>query len=171
MPYMEAGRCLGPEGNGVSLGEGGEGGPGPPGGGKDKQSVLSEGRDKNGQGRGGPGKSDVMKKDRREQSKQVFSEQDRRNSVIMIAKLNLISCFCFQENKPYGVKKPFALILCLHTAVHHVTNSDTFCWSLYSRMTRYLGKILNKTVYSWVFVQREPLFQYYIWSVVNPHRC
>ncbi len=41
VPDMGAGRCLGPEGNGVSLGEGGEGGPGPPGGGKDKQSVLS----------------------------------------------------------------------------------------------------------------------------------
>ncbi len=33
---MGAGRCLGPEGNGVSLGDGG---------GKDKQSVLSKGRD------------------------------------------------------------------------------------------------------------------------------
>ncbi len=42
---MGAGCCLGPEGNVVSWGEGGEGGPGPPGGEKDKQSVLSEGRD------------------------------------------------------------------------------------------------------------------------------
>jgi hypothetical protein len=41
---MRAGRCLGPEGNGVSLGEGGEGGPGPPRNKEDKQSVLSEGR-------------------------------------------------------------------------------------------------------------------------------
>ncbi len=45
VPDIGAGRCLGPEGNGVSLGEGGEGGPGSPGGGKDKQTVLSEGRD------------------------------------------------------------------------------------------------------------------------------
>ncbi len=45
VPDIEAGCSLGPEGNGVSLREGGEGGPGPPGGGKDKQSVLSEGRD------------------------------------------------------------------------------------------------------------------------------
>jgi hypothetical protein len=45
VPDLEAGCCLGPEGNGVSLREEGEGGPGPPGGGKDKQSVLSEGRD------------------------------------------------------------------------------------------------------------------------------
>ncbi len=44
VPDMGAGCCLGPEGNGVSLGEGGEGGPSPPGGGEDKQSVLSEGR-------------------------------------------------------------------------------------------------------------------------------
>jgi hypothetical protein len=40
-----AGRCLRPEGNGVSLGEEGEGGPDPPGGMKDKKSVLSEVRD------------------------------------------------------------------------------------------------------------------------------
>ncbi len=42
---VEAGYCLESEGNGVSLGEGGEGGPGPPVGRKDKQSVLSRGRD------------------------------------------------------------------------------------------------------------------------------
>ncbi len=45
---MGAGCCLGPEGNGVCLGEGGEGGPGPPGSRKDKQSVLSERRDNTG---------------------------------------------------------------------------------------------------------------------------
>jgi hypothetical protein len=45
VPDMGVGRCLGPEGNGVSLGEGGEGGPGPPGDKEDKQSVLSGGRD------------------------------------------------------------------------------------------------------------------------------
>jgi hypothetical protein len=44
VPDMGAGRCLGPEGNGVSLGNGGEGGPGPSRGKEDKQSVLSEGR-------------------------------------------------------------------------------------------------------------------------------
>ncbi len=43
MPNMGAGRCLGPEGNGVSLGKGGERGPGPPGSKEDKQSVLSKG--------------------------------------------------------------------------------------------------------------------------------
>jgi hypothetical protein len=45
VPNMGGGHCLGPVGNGVSLGEGGMGGHGPRGGGKDKQSVLSEGRD------------------------------------------------------------------------------------------------------------------------------
>jgi hypothetical protein len=40
VPDREADCCLGPEGNGVSMVEGGEGGPGPPRGGKDKQSVL-----------------------------------------------------------------------------------------------------------------------------------
>ncbi len=42
---MGVGRCLGPEGNGVTLGEGGEGGPSPPGSQEDKQSVLKGGRD------------------------------------------------------------------------------------------------------------------------------
>ncbi len=41
---MEAGYCLGSEGNGVCMGEGGVG-PSPPGGGKDKQSVPNKGRD------------------------------------------------------------------------------------------------------------------------------
>jgi hypothetical protein len=31
--------------------------------------------------------------------------------------------FLFRENKSYGVKKPFALILCLHVAVHPVANN------------------------------------------------
>jgi hypothetical protein len=48
VPDIEAGCCLGPEGNGVSSGEGGERGPNPPRGGKDEQSVLIMGRDNNG---------------------------------------------------------------------------------------------------------------------------
>jgi hypothetical protein len=46
VPDIGAGRCLGPEGNGVSEGKGGEGGPRNPKGEGDKQSVLNEGRDK-----------------------------------------------------------------------------------------------------------------------------
>jgi hypothetical protein len=34
--------------------------------------------------------------------------------------------FLFQENKSYGIKKTFALILCLHAAVHHVANTSLF---------------------------------------------
>ncbi len=45
VPDIVAGCYLGPEGYGVSLGGRDEGGPHPPGGGKDKQSVLCEGRD------------------------------------------------------------------------------------------------------------------------------
>jgi hypothetical protein len=45
VPDVEAGYYLESERNGVSLGEGGEGEPGPLGGGKDKQSVLTKGRD------------------------------------------------------------------------------------------------------------------------------
>jgi hypothetical protein len=40
--YKGVERCLRPEGNGVSLGEGGEGGPGPPGKKRDKQSSPSK---------------------------------------------------------------------------------------------------------------------------------
>jgi hypothetical protein len=39
---VRVGRCLGPEGNGVSFGEGGEGGPWPPESWEDQQSMLSE---------------------------------------------------------------------------------------------------------------------------------
>ncbi len=39
VPNMRVGRCLGPERNGVSSGEGGEGGPGPASREEDKQST------------------------------------------------------------------------------------------------------------------------------------
>jgi hypothetical protein len=42
VPDMVAGRCLEPEGNGISFGKRGEGGPGPPGCRGDKRSALSE---------------------------------------------------------------------------------------------------------------------------------
>ncbi len=42
MPDTTVVPCLGPEGNGVSSGEGGEGGPGPPNKEGDKQSTPSE---------------------------------------------------------------------------------------------------------------------------------
>ncbi len=42
MPNMRVGHCLGPEGNGVSSGEGVEGGPGPPSMEEDKQSTSSK---------------------------------------------------------------------------------------------------------------------------------
>jgi hypothetical protein len=45
VPDVEMGCCLGSEGNGVSVGEGGKGGPGPPERGNDKQSVPNKGRD------------------------------------------------------------------------------------------------------------------------------
>jgi hypothetical protein len=44
-----------------------------------------------------------MKKDRREQSK-WFSEQDRRNYVIMIAELILILCFSFRRINQMALK-------------------------------------------------------------------
>jgi hypothetical protein len=42
VPYGGVGRCLGPEGNGISSGGGGERGPGPPDKGRDKQSNPSK---------------------------------------------------------------------------------------------------------------------------------
>ncbi len=42
VPDTRVGRCLGPEGNGVSSGEGGEEGPGPPNKEGDKQLTASK---------------------------------------------------------------------------------------------------------------------------------
>jgi hypothetical protein len=42
VPHRGVGRCQGPEGNGVSSGEGGKGGPGPLGRGRDKQFSPSK---------------------------------------------------------------------------------------------------------------------------------
>jgi hypothetical protein len=75
VPDMEAGCCVGSEGNGVSLGERGEGGPAPPGGGKDKQSVLNKRQRQHGQRRGRPIKSDMMKEWRKQSERS--SEQDK----------------------------------------------------------------------------------------------
>jgi hypothetical protein len=73
---------------------------------------VQRGQGQHGQGRGGLNKLDMMKEDQHEQSER-FSEQDRRNYVIIIAELILTLCSFFQENKSNGIKKPFALILCL----------------------------------------------------------
>jgi hypothetical protein len=45
VPDGEVGCCLGSEGNGISVGEGGMGRTGPPERGKDKQSMPNKGRD------------------------------------------------------------------------------------------------------------------------------
>jgi hypothetical protein len=42
VPNIRVGHCLGPEGNGVSSGEGGEGEPGPPSREEDEQSTPSK---------------------------------------------------------------------------------------------------------------------------------
>jgi hypothetical protein len=62
---MGAGRCLGPEGNGVSLGRGVREGLALQGSKENKQSVLNEGRDN----------MEKDKKDQREQSEPFSSEQ------------------------------------------------------------------------------------------------
>ncbi len=118
---MEVGYCLGSEGNGISLEEGSEGGPGPPGCGKDKQSVLNEGRDNMGKD-----EEDQPSRRwwRRIGANRVSGLLNKLNFVTMIAELILTLCFFFQENKSYGVQKPFALILCLPTTVQHVANSS-----------------------------------------------
>ncbi len=92
MPDIEAGCCLGPEGNGVSSGEGGEGGLAPQEAGKISSQCSVRARTtwaRTRRTRGeGPDKSDVMKKDLREQS-ELFSEQDRRNYVVIITEMIL----------------------------------------------------------------------------------
>ncbi len=86
------------------MGEWGEEGPGPPGGGKDKQSMLSAGRDNMGKDEKDQTKmSDVMKEDRRERSER-FSEQDKRNYVIRIDELILTLCFSFRRINQMALK-------------------------------------------------------------------
>jgi hypothetical protein len=64
-----------------------------------------------------------MKKDRREQSERFLHKmRDHVINVIMIAGLGLIPSFCFRRINHMALK-PFALILCLHVAVHHVANN------------------------------------------------
>ncbi len=65
----------------------------------------------------------MMKEDRHEQSER-FSEQNRRNYVIMIAELILTLCSFFQENKSYGIKNQLHCSS-LHPPlyIHHVMNS------------------------------------------------
>jgi hypothetical protein len=78
----------------------------PPRGRKDKQSVLSKGRDNMSKGEGARGSWAWL---RRIDANRVsgFSEQDRRNhviNVIMIAKSILISCFCFRRKNHIALK-------------------------------------------------------------------
>jgi hypothetical protein len=65
----------------------------------------------------------VMKKDQREQSERFFftRQEDHVINVIMIADSILISCFFFRRINHMALK-PFALMLCLHAAVHQVAN-------------------------------------------------
>jgi hypothetical protein len=117
---METG-CLDPERNRVSIGGGGEAGPEPPERGKGRQLELSKG-------------GNNMEEDEEEQPKQTCCRRiggSRVSSHLIVFNLNECICrysdcdhcvFFFQENKSYGVE-PFALILCLHTADHHVTNN------------------------------------------------
>ncbi len=51
VPDVESGFCLGSEGNGVSMGEGGKGEPGPPEEGIDKQLMTNKGRNNMGKER------------------------------------------------------------------------------------------------------------------------
>jgi hypothetical protein len=88
-----------------------------------------------------------MKEDQRKQNEQ-FSEQDRRNYVIMIAELILTLCPFFQENKTYGVKKSFALILCLPATVHHVAtkcNQSSICF-MFHHISVLVSHIIALTV-------------------------
>jgi hypothetical protein len=110
------GHSLGPEGNGVSSGEGGEGGPGPPSKEEDKQSTPSkeggnmeqeeEGRTSQAWWRGtSVHRVSIFKK--------VF------NYVIKCTLMMLLLRVClFQENKSFGVKP-----ICIHPLMsrHHAS--------------------------------------------------
>jgi hypothetical protein len=71
VPDTKVGRCLGPEGNGVSSGEGGEGGPGPPKQGGREAVNSQRGSRQHGAGRRRKDKSGGMKRSQRAQSKHL----------------------------------------------------------------------------------------------------
>jgi hypothetical protein len=68
VPNMRVGRCLGPQGNGVSSGEGGEGGPGPLWSEEDQSQLPpQQGKRQHGAVRRRKDVSGVMKKSQRAQ--------------------------------------------------------------------------------------------------------
>jgi hypothetical protein len=69
-----------------------------------------------------------MKEDQREQSEQSYEQVKfcKRDRWVFDADY----CSFFQENKSYGIKKPFALILCLPIAKHHIANINLYWGTL-----------------------------------------
>jgi hypothetical protein len=123
VPNMGVGHCLGPEGMESAWGKGAREGPAP----QEARKMSSQCSARTGTTwarQGGPGKSDLMKKDRREQSEGFFftRQEDHVINVIMIAESILILCVCFRRINHMALK-PFALILCLVAAVHHLGNN------------------------------------------------
>jgi hypothetical protein len=100
------GHRLGPEGNGVSSGEGGEGGPGPPSKDGEKQST--------------PSKEGGNMEQEEERSKRLF------NNVIKftLMMLNLILRL-FQENKSDGVEP-----ICIHPLMSRYCTSLRHVWHI-----------------------------------------
>jgi hypothetical protein len=88
---------------GSAWGKGVKEGPVPQDAGKISSQCSARAGTTYGQGQGGPDELDVMKKDRHEQSER-FSEQDRRNYVIMIADMILILCFFFRRINHMALK-------------------------------------------------------------------
>ncbi len=143
------GCCLGSDGNGVGTGKGGKGRPGPPEGGKDKQSVPNKGRDN-------------MGKDEEDQPSQTWWRRNRGRSLLI--KLNFVSVvtsFWFLivvlsfRRINHMALKPFASIICLPIAVHHIANNYIKC-TVYLHCAFALGFILfipRFYCYSDIFVQ------------------
>ncbi len=123
---MRVGRCLEPKGNGVSLGEGGEGGPGP-----------QEAREMSSQcptraettwtrtRRNGQVGHDEEGSARTEWA--LFSQDERScNQSKLYELLTWINIIFCSRRINHMALEPFALILCLHVAVHYVANSKPY---------------------------------------------
>ncbi len=112
VPDKGVGRCLGPEVNGVSSGEGGEEGPSPPDKKQDIAVNSQQGRRQYGAGGRRKEESGVMKRTQRaqsEHSQRTFINVFKFYYIVNDVKINVVFV---QENKSYGVKT-----ICIHPLI------------------------------------------------------
>ncbi len=113
VPNIRVGRCLWPEGNGVSSGEGGEGVPGPSRREEDKQSTpRKEGDNMEQEEEGRTSRSWWRRASVHRVS--IFKKAFFNNIISVILLMLKLILHLFQENKSYGVKT-----ICIHPLPSH----------------------------------------------------